>query len=147
MTAPMHTTLAGTLGRHPDGWRWQDGTPEPRVRDLRGSRHYNFRVRRTGAAGQMYVEVPLGRAREDDDLAWVLTEDYQESYDGDAVGPEDRGLDGRVRPGLRAARVRLVPIEAWERWDRETVLGAEWDRADEQAILDRARALGWVPAW
>jgi len=34
MPEPSHIALGGALKRHPDGWRWADGTPEPRVRDL-----------------------------------------------------------------------------------------------------------------
>lgn len=142
---PLASTLSGTLLRHADGWHWSDGTPEPRVHDLRPAGHYNFRIRGRGMGGQ-FVEVPLGLARENDDLAWVLGRGYAESWDGDVVGPEDRDPLGRVAPGKRAARVLLVPIEQWDHWSDTTIIGAEWDREHEGEILSRARALGWSDA-
>ena len=138
---PLASTLSGTLLRHADGWRWSDGTPEPRVHDLRPAGHYNFRIR-----GSRHVEIPLGLARENDDLEWVLRRGYAESWDGDVVGPDDRDPLGRVAPGKRAARVLLVPIGDWDRWASTTIIGAEWDREHEEEILSRARALGWSDA-
>ena len=135
------TALDGALERHADGWRWRDGTPEPLVRDMLASRHYGFRIRES-----RYVEVPIGLARENDDLAWVqLAADrgeLEESWDGDVVGPDDRSLLGEVRPEKRAARVWLVPIATWDERNRQPI-GAEWDREHEDAILRRAAELGW----
>jgi len=39
--------------------------------------------------------------------------------------------------------VVLVPIEDWDRSATDNPLGAEWDVADEEAILERAKSLGW----
>ena len=90
------TALAGTLIRQgKDAWRWLDGTPEPRVRDLSHD-EWNFRCRTDGDR-QTYVEVPRGLAQETTALAWV-----------------------RSHPA-----------------------GASWDTADQDAILGRARELGW----
>lgn len=135
------TALGGTLRRVDDGWVWSDGQPAEHVRDLDPSRHYNLRIRDAG--GSRWVEVPVGVARENDDLAWVRSGGYGTSYDGDRVGPEHR-VGGRVAdPRVRCARVFLVPVDDWDNWAAMTVIGAEWDRDHESAILSRARQLGW----
>jgi len=136
------STLGGTLERHSDGWRWRDGTPEPRVQDLNPNGVYNFRCTKAGG-GQTYVEVPVGRAHDDDDLAWCKV--YRRGPDVDA------GLARNARAGSDDHRVGgrgayFVPIEDWDaHWSLVGPIGASWLAEHEADILGRARALGWRP--
>lgn len=142
--------LGGTLLRHDDGtWHWCDGTPEPRVEDLTISRAYSFRCRTYGGGGT-YVEVPIGMAREEDDLSWVLDGRYGTSYDGDrtgrAIGPKGMGrihIDPRTDEPLPTPppKVYLVPVEDW---DARPPCGATWLGEHEADILAIARRLGWT---
>jgi hypothetical protein len=162
------SVFGGTLVRvAPDQWVWSDGTPEPRVRDLSPSAHYNFRCRQRyeGSTCTTYVEVLLSVAhRERDVLGWVLAGveqgRYEQGWSGDHMGPlmiTEEGLARmRVEPGedpllghepilhRRAIpRVALVPVAEWDAWAAEHPYGATWLAADEPAIFARARALGW----
>ena len=91
------TALNGTLIRTADGWRWSDGTPEPRVRDLNASKHYNFRC------GGGMVEVPIATAQREHDLSWVWQGwnegKYRESLSGDHLGPKVITLTERYEDG------------------------------------------------
>lgn len=159
------SVLQGTLVRiATNQWAWSDGTPEPRVRDISPSSHFNFRCRTYGD-GITLVEVPLGAAHRDRPLlGWVLDGvargRYQQSTSGDHTGPlliTDEGTARmRIEPGedpllghepimhTRAIpRVALVPVTEWDAWARETPYGAQWDLDQQQDILARARALGW----
>jgi len=126
---------------------------------------WNFRCRTYGS-GRTFVEVLAGHAREYDALTWVLdgarAGRYGSGRSGDHTGPaviQEDGTLGRMHipPGTDPLRghepitapgpipsVILVPIEDWDEWARENPAGAEWDAADEDAILERARELGWV---
>lgn len=146
MSVAPRTALGGTLERRPDGWRWRDGTPEPRVSDLPVAAVHNYRVSRRGDAA--YVEVPVGRAREEDDLAFVRVGAAEGLY---RRGPDvDAGLARLARAGSDDHHVHgrdayYVPVEDWDRhWREHGPLGASWERADEPAILARARELGWT---
>lgn len=138
----LAAALGGALLRDERGWHWSDGAREPRVRDLPVAAVHNYRIQ----GG--HVQVPMGRAREEAELGWVregLADGrYHRGQDVDAglrrhelAGSEDHRVSGRDAV--------YVPIEDWDRWARNVVLGATWDLADETAILDRARALGWTP--
>jgi hypothetical protein len=167
-TRPI-TCLDGTLIRESGGtWRWADGQPEPRVRDLSPS-EWNFRCRTYGS-GNGYVEIPRGVAQESEALAWVIAGAragrYRSGGSGDHTGPLT--LDGEsgaarrwhVQPDedplcgdepLPESRgpvpaVILVPTVEWDAWVRANPVGAAWDRVDEPAILERATALGWRAA-
>lgn len=151
------TALQGALVRvGRDCWQWSDGTPEPRVRDLSPSAHYNLRCR------PGLVEVPLRLAMEEDALAWVLegrrAGRYRSGLDGDRTGPRDASTGRRmhVRPGDdpmkghvadadplpgRVPEVVLVPTAEWDAWAAEHPVGAEWDQEHEAAILLRAEEL------
>lgn len=63
----------------------------------------------------------------------------------DGAGLRRREIGGSADHRVHGRDAVYVPIEDWDRWARSVVLGATWDRADETAILDRARALGWTP--
>jgi hypothetical protein len=126
--APSTTALGGTLVRHGrDDWRWRDGASEPRARDLSPSAHYNLRCR--AYADRQYVEVPRGLAQEE--ITWA--------HEGWAAGLYRTG-DSGDRPGQA---VILVPVEAWDSWSADHPVGCTWDLADQEAILARARTLGW----
>lgn len=149
MSAPLSTCLGGALQRRLDGWHWSDGTPEPRVHD-ETLRHFvpNFRCATYG--GGTVVEIPRGWEKI---FAW----------DGDAATHDAiRGLIQQhgTRGGVFAERLadgvfRDVPgahrltQSGWtvpiERWDEvmSRVVGCGWDGADQEAILARARELGW----
>lgn len=159
------TTLGGTLVRHGrDEWRWSDGVTERRVRDLSPSREWNFRCRTYGGGGT-YVEVPRGLATETPTLAWVLERAregrYQAGLSGDHTGPlviDDEGLHrAHIAPGEDPLhghepmpeqpgpipQIVLVPVAEWDEWAADHPVGAEWDIEDQDAILARARELGW----
>lgn len=161
------TCLDGTLVRQDDGsWRWSDGQPEPRIRDLSPD-EWNFRCRTYGG-GQCFVEVLRGVAQESELLAWVIAGaragKYGSGKSGDHTGPlviDERGARRmHIQPGEDPLHgneplpescgpipaVILVPIAEWDAWVKANPAGASWDVADETSILDRAYALGWRPS-
>lgn len=98
------STLGGALIRSgPDCWAWSDGTPEPRVSDLRWSVVTNFRIRTESSAS--FVEVPRGFATETAELKWIIegarAGRYRSGPSGDHAGPVDIGTGKRlhVPPG------------------------------------------------
>lgn len=159
------TVFGGVLNRVAEnGWRWADGTDEPRVTDLSASHVYNFRCRTHG--GVTYVEVILSAVhREKDVLGWVLrgveSGAYHQASSGDHTGPLVIGDEGvsrmRIEPGedpllghepivsQRAIpRVALVPVCEWDRWAKETPYGATWAAEHEPELFAKARSLGWT---
>lgn len=140
----IDTTLDGALRRHPDGWHWADGTPEPAVRDMHLSDLApNFRVIATGPS--RYVEVPASwRSRR-----WWPTG----QVDPDVVR-EITALVARARPaqvyadGLaeiadhHRASVSgyLVPVEQWDAAMID-VIGVWWASEDEARILATAQSM------
>jgi hypothetical protein len=140
----MSTALSGRLRRlGPDTWAWADGTPEPRVRDLRlRDLAPNWRVIADGE-GHRFVEVPL---------FWrdvVRDPDVRRAIDGLVRGEPVRWIYAEAVAEAtgdhrRSMRGYLVPVERWD--DRMAeVVGAAWDRGDEPAILERASALEMTP--
>src|SRR5690606_3588605 len=96
MSAPQRkgevTAFGGRLvwwGRNK--WAWSDGTPEPRVRDITPSWHYNFRCR--GLKPHVQVEVPVTVAKAEPELAWVLRGDYPRDLSGDHGSTRTINLD------------------------------------------------------
>lgn len=167
---PSVSVLGGRLirtGRN--AWQWSDGEPEPRVRDLRAGDDWNFRCR--NYASTTYVEVLLSEChRHKETLGWVLagveSGRYQQDTSGDHTGPMRITIDDdgelqvdrmRIDPGedpllgnepilhTRAIpKVALVPVAEWDDWSNNTPSGASWDREHEDAILAKARSLGWT---
>lgn len=142
------TALGGTLIRWgQDQWAWSDHAPAPQVRDMTLSWYYHFRV--IAYADGQYVEVPVNQARDEEDLRWVRSGGYTRGRSSADTGPREIHLDGRVtrmttRDGGKAIRhVYLVPVADWDARSASHPVGAQWDKADEAAILDRARKLGW----
>lgn len=151
--------LGGTLCRDIVGrWRWSDGAPEPRARDLFLRETWpNYRCRPAGD-GATLVEVPENDLRGDTRLAralaWCRAAAAGRDLSGDHVGMRVLHGDGRMTraysdpasgetTGARAIpEVLLVPMEEWHRRGL-AVCGAQWDRAHDDAILAAARALGW----
>lgn len=131
--------LWGTLERiGPDEWQWSDGTPEPSVTDMSAQSAYNFRVRNYADAS--YVEVPEQAVREDEHLTWVREHHTRKGLDGDQL---DR-VHSRERSEVAhtdAPTVYLVPVEVWDRWADDAVIGAEWPIDEQKRIFDKARAL------
>ena len=139
----IDTALDGALERHLDGWRWRDGSPEPRVRDmLLADIAPNFRCV-TGGSGMTVVEIPLDwrnrkywpRERIDPQAANEITALITESGKRGAIYAE--GLaetfdDHRLRKGGYR-----VPVALWDAAMREPV-GVWWDKTDETDILARA---------
>lgn len=147
MSAPLSTTLGGTLQRHTDGWRWSDGTPEPRVRDMMLSHVApNFRCGLHG--GVTCVEIPArwrdarywpgGRidtqaAVQIDDLLRECGRRSPIYLEGLAEALDDHRLTG---DGW------IVDVAQWDAVMREQC-GAWWDQQHEAEIFARARSLGW----
>lgn len=162
------TALNGTLERRADGWHWSDGTPAPEVSDLSASSYYNFRC--TRFSDQTFVEVPITTARREPELQWIW-EGYQSRQFRETLSGDHRGLkvlqideqyaDGDVpgisQPGLAISasyaradgstraipRVALVPVNVWDEWCDANPIGATWDKAAENQIFSKARAMGW----
>jgi len=139
---PATTALGGALVLADAGWQWHDGTPGPRVRTLRlRDLAPNWRCQTYGN-GACYVEIPAGWRHlvRDPDVRAVVAELIRDAgrsaqifADGLAEIIDDHRL---TMPGT------LVPVAAWDALMTEPC-GVSWDRADEPAILARARALGW----
>jgi hypothetical protein len=143
---PLSTALAGTLQRGIDGWHWSDGTPEPRVRDMRlRDIAPNFRCARRGSV--VYVEIPAGwrsarywpagridiqAAREIEGLLRDAGKQAPIFAEGLAEVLDDHRLttDGW-----------LVDIAQWDAVMSEAC-GVWWDSQYEANIHDRAAALG-----
>jgi hypothetical protein len=128
--APPLSAIGGLLVRQADGWRWRDGSPEPRVRDLTAAQAFEFpRVRSidpaTGAVTP-YVSITREALDEDADLL------------GDVI----------AFAGSRALHVGgprgtvEVPEEIWDAWASDRVIGLGWNPSDEADILARAESLG-----
>lgn len=139
----ISTVLDGTLQRHADSWRWRDGAPEPRVRDmLVADNAPNFRVSRGMVEiprdwrSSRYWPTGQGRHRVDPQAAEEITRLIQ-----------DIGQPGAVyadAPDQATHQGYLIPVAQWDAAMREPC-GVWWDAQDEAAILDRAYALGWSP--
>lgn len=143
MTTPLSTTLGGTLQRYPGGWRWSDGTPEPRVRDMTytdiapnfrcsGSRveiPWNWREARYWPKGRIDTDAALridGLLKEAGKRAPIYAEGIAEAIDDHRV----------TKHGW------TVPIALWDAEMLECC-GCWWDKSAEDEILARARSLGW----
>lgn len=110
MTPPLMTTLNGTLERHTDGWRWRDGTPEPRVRDLLlGECAPNFRCTRCGDV--TYAEIPAGWRS-----ARYWPNGRVDEQAAAAVGELLRSAAGKRSPifaeRFASDRLRLLPVRS-----------------------------------
>jgi hypothetical protein len=122
--------MGGLLVRQSDGWRWRDGNPEPRIRDLTAAQAFEFaRVRSIDpATGDITAYVSITREALDEDgdlLADVIA----------FAGPRALTVGG-PRGTVE------VPEEIWEAWASDQVIGLGWEPADEAAILARAESLG-----
>jgi len=115
------TALGGRLRRTgPGAWVRADGTPEPRVRDLRlADIAPNYRCTTYGD-GKTYVEVPATWQRD------VADEDVAA-----AIGRLTAGLDLRR---LFHGRGYFVPVLDWDA-EMNAVVGASWATADQAALL------------
>lgn len=138
--------VLGAIERRSDGWYWLDnGERAANVRDLNISATYNFRC--TSFDGATFVEVPIGIARENEDLAWIrdAARGYLRGPDVDAGLNRNRIAAGEKFGGDYYHRVSgrdayYVPVEDWDAWAKGSVHGAEWDLEDQAAILARAEA-------
>jgi hypothetical protein len=136
------TALGGALKRGSDGvWYWADGTPEPRVTDLRISDWFRFPTREED--GDTYVEVPMSRAKTEPQLKWVRFGHYR-MVPSSAPGAPASVLSSRQRrmfafdDAPQVPEVYLVPQEDWDRVELATI-DARWDPAHHEDIIARAR--------
>jgi hypothetical protein len=147
MSAPLSKTLAGALERWPDGWRWSDGTREPRIRDMLLTEIApNFRCCRRSDV--TYVEIPA-RWREarywpggrvDPDAANAIADLLAECGRKRAIYAE--GLAEPLNDHRLTVDGWIVDVAQYDAVMREPC-GAWWDKQHEQDILAHARALGW----
>ncbi len=125
---PTLTAMGGLLARTPDGWRWRDGAPEPRVRDLTEAEAFQF-PRVTAAHPDdptrraVFVSVPVRALDDEPDLVEML----------DAVGAAARNSEDD------AGRVEVLET-AWDAWARGRVIGVLWEAEDEAALFETAEA-------
>ncbi len=142
----MKTALNGALQYVDGAWQWRTGEYEPRVRSLklRGLAP-NFRCIYMASVGTTLVEIPRdwtqarywpARRVDDDARAAISKLLAGRALDmiyaqGTAEALKDHELK---RPGW------LVFIAQWDDVMNE-VVGAEWDKADEVAILGKAQSL------
>lgn len=136
----LHTALSGALERHPDGWRWKDGTPEPRARDmLLQEVAPNFRC----CAGM--VEIPWNwrearfwpAGRIDTQAAQEIENLIQEG--GRKAGIYAEGLAEALDDHRLTKHGYVIPIALWDAVMREHC-GCWWDSEHEADILARARS-------
>lgn len=126
---PTLTAMGGLLTRTPDGWRWRDGSEEPRVRDLTAAEAFQFpRVVYPDPArpGERtyWVSVPLAAVDEEPDLQEML-----------------RHVGAAARPSAYDPGHVEVPEDAWDEWSVGHVIGVLWDAADEADLIATAEAL------
>lgn len=147
MGAPLSTMLGGTLHRYAEGYRWADGMPEPRVRDmLLGDVAPNFRCCNRGVT--TYVEIPAGwreqrywpDGRIDTQAAQVISELLREAGKRSPIYAE--GLAELLDDHRLTKEGWLVDVAQWDAVMAEHC-GCWWDKAHEASILQRARELGW----
>jgi hypothetical protein len=134
------TALGGALTRGSDGaWYWADGTPEPRVTDLRMSDWFRFTTREE--EGRVYIEVPMAKAKSDPQLTWVRYGHYRMASSSQ---PDDSVLSPRARRAFtfeeqpKAPEVYLVPKDDWDRIELAKI-DARWDPAHHEDIIAKAR--------
>ncbi|MBM3571198.1 MAG: hypothetical protein FJX52_02395 [Alphaproteobacteria bacterium] len=145
---PLSTTLGGTLQRHADGWHWSDGTPETRVRHMLLSHVApNFRCGRHGSI--TCVEIPARwrqdarywpGGRIDTDAAAAIDSLIRECGKREPIFLE--GLAEALDDHRLTGDGYIVDVAQWDAVMREPV-GVWWDKSDEDAILARARSLGY----
>ncbi len=144
------TALGGALVRDEAGtWRWRDGEVA-RVRDMRlGDLAPAFRCT-SAPDGGCHVEIPKRwrsaglwpRGHVDADAATTIG--HLIRAHGDVARIYAEGL-AELRDDHRLTRDGYrIPIEAWDE-AMSASCGVWWDGADEPAILDRAKTLGWTP--
>lgn len=143
-STPLITSLQGYLERHESGWFWCDGTPEPRVRDLRVD-DFNPDWPTEEREGRLYIRIP---------------EDFRS-----AIAPGNTALIGAIQQLIRdtcastttmpepeySASERVTPIRsggwlvALDAWRRTLAgpHGASWAAHDEPAIFSIAQSLGY----
>lgn len=143
----LSTALGGALARRPDGWYWSDGTPEARVRDMSlADIAPNFRC--CTVAGVTFVEIPRRwrdarywhGGRVDADAVRAIAGLLDEGGERCAIYAE--GWAERIDEHRLTVEGYRVPLALWDAAMREPC-GVWWDKADEAALIDRARALGW----
>ena len=138
------TALGGALKRGADGvWYWADGTPEPRVSDLRMSDWFRFPTREEG--GHTFVEVPVAQVKEDSQLKWVRFGHYRVA-ESSALQPAAPVMSPRGRrlfafdEVASVPEVYLVPKSEWDRVELAEI-DARWDLVHHEDIIARARAV------
>jgi hypothetical protein len=145
---PSATALGGTLRRHLDGWRWADGTPEPRVRDMAlADVAPSWRCASYGSG--TVVEIPRRwpdarywpGARVDPEAARAIAALIAACGTPSAIYAE-RLAEALDEHRLTAARY-IVPRGQYDAAMREPC-GCWWDTSHEADILARARSLGFT---
>ena len=136
---PISVALGGALERFADGWRWSDGMPEPRVRDmLLADIAPNFRV----VSGK--VEIP---ARWREARYWPNGRIDTQAAEEIAALIADAGRRSPIyaeglAERLDAPRLKVhgyvIDVAQWDEVMREPC-GVWWDKQHEDEILERAR--------
>lgn len=144
---PFYCALGGTIERYSDGWKWRDGQPEPRIRDMMlADVAPNFRCCRRGNV--TYVEIPASwrsrrywpNGRIDTQAAAEIEKLLHEAGERSAIYAE--GLAEQLDDHRLSIDGWLVDVAQWDAVMREHC-GCWWDKECESEILDRARELGW----
>ncbi len=147
MDIPLYTVFGGALLRYTDGWRWRDGQSEPRVRDiLLLDVAPAFRFARYGT--RICVEIPATWRdaqhwpdnRVDPRVATIIEALLRDP--GERMTISGAGLETLLGKQPRKIDGWIVDLDRWEAAMSE-VCGASWDGRHDDAILARARALGW----
>lgn len=148
MDVPLYTVFAGALLRYKDGWRWRDGHPEPRVRDmLLRDVAPAFRFARYGT--RICVEIPAAwrdarywPENRVDPRAAAIIEALLRGH-GERMAISGDGLEALLGKQPQKIDGWIVALARWEA-TMSALCGASWDKRDEGAILARACALGWI---
>jgi hypothetical protein len=126
----------GTLQRHQAGWRWKDGTDEPRVKEVTLDEFFNFTMR-----DGCFVEVPVFKSEMHPALSWAKTGRYAVAHSTDP-GCVHEYL--ALFPQRRKERIAafLIPLSDWKE-RASAILGVRFAAADIPCLAAKARTLGY----
>ena len=128
--------LGGTLQRYQTGWRWKDGTDEPRVKEVTLDEFFNFTMR-----DGCFVEVPVFKAEMHPALSWAKTGGYALAQSTDpACVHEFLTLFPQRRKEQIAAF--LVPLSDWKK-QASAIVGLRFAATDIPCLAAKARNLGY----
>ena len=135
LTQGIFSSFGGSLHRLPDGWRWSDGSTEPRVSDVTLNDRYNS----PRMKGQI-IEVPVFKAGLEWALAWTTEGNYvvsESMYSDYLMEFLKRFPQNRKEP----IQSYLVPMAHWNKRGA-TIVGLRFNSKDALVLAEKSRILG-----